>query len=107
MVRVVDGQLGYPAATYQAQDRSAAVVEAAALDTGLCRRSKPPTLPESQKQLVVEADSSRPMLHRGSCNSIHVNRAVWQQQKLKDGTARSRLTRVCAKPNTYVMRDSH
>ena len=35
MVRVVDGQLGYPAAAYQAQDRSAAVEEAAALDTGL------------------------------------------------------------------------
>jgi len=44
------------------------------------------------------------MLHRGSCNSIHVNRAVWQQQKLKDATARSRLTRVCVKPNTYFVR---
>ena len=42
MVRVVDGQLGYPAAAYKTRDRSAAVEEAAALDTGLCRRSKRP-----------------------------------------------------------------
>ena len=96
MVRVVDGQLGYPALAYQAQDRSAAVEE----------QQQAPTLPESQQQLVVEAESSRPMLHRGSCNSVHVNRAVLQQQKLKDGTARSRLTRVCVKPNTYVLWDS-
>ena len=33
MVRVTDGQLGCPAAAYQAGDRSAAVEEAATLDT--------------------------------------------------------------------------